>query len=159
MPWPPTRAAAASAILARMTIPKFDDVRDERLTTDEDVLQRVAALLQRAVRWQLWLMFLDDESRQLPVIMPSYVPRSPSDGHRAHFSSFVGVLTEDVEADAIVIVYERRGTDELRDADRRWLRFIATACADAAVALRGPLLLHDGGVRWIAPEDYAEAQK
>jgi hypothetical protein len=138
-----------------MTIPKFDDVRDERLSNDEDVLQRVSALLQRAVRRQLWLMFLDEESRQLPVIMPSYVPRSPSEGHRAHFASFVGILTEDVEADSAVIVYERRGSDELRAADRRWLRFIATACAEAAVPLRGPLLLHDDGVRWIAPEDYA----
>ena len=140
-----------------MAIPKFDDVRDERLTADEDVMQRVGALLQRAVRRQLWLMFLDDEARQLPVIMPSYVPRSPSDGHRSHFASFVGVLTEDVEADAIVMVYERRGSDELRDADRRWLRFIADACTEASVPLRGPLLLHDGGARWIAPEDYASS--
>ena len=138
-----------------MTIPKFDDVRDDRLVTDEQVLQRVASLLERAVRRQLWLLFLDEQQRQLPVIMPSYVPRSPDDGELERFAGFLGVLFEDVDAEALIVVYERRGRDELSEPDRRWLRFVDAACRAAAVPVRGPLLLHDRGVRWLIEEDWA----
>jgi hypothetical protein len=105
-----------------MTIPRFDDVRDAPLATDEEVLQRAELLLGHAIRRQLWLMFLDEDDRQLPLLMPTYVPR-------------------------------RRGTEALSSVDRAWLQLVRDACAHAGIPLRGPLLVHDGGIRWIAPDD------
>jgi hypothetical protein len=136
-----------------MTIPRFDDVRDAPLTTDEDVLHRAELLLGHAIRRQLWLMFLDEHERQLPLLMPTYVPRRPGPGHRENYARVLGVLVEDAEADSIVVAYERRGGDDLTVADRAWLALVRDACGQAAIPLRGPLLVHDGGIRWVAPED------
>lgn len=136
-----------------MTAPRYDDVCDDPLTTDESVLERARLLLGHAIRRQVWLMFLDDRDCQLPVLIPSYVPRRPNAQFRENFPQLLGVLFEDADADAMVVAYERRGDDELTESDRGWLTLIRDACASAAVSLRGPLLVHDGGVRWIAPED------
>jgi hypothetical protein len=135
------------------TPPRFEDVRDDRLTSDEHILTRVSALLDRAVRRQLWLMFLDDEGRQLPAIMPSYIARRPPVTDRDPFGSFLGVLAEDLEAAQVIVIYERRGSGELKPADVEWLRFIRRACDERGVNVRGPLLLSDEGVRWIARDD------
>lgn len=136
-----------------MTIPRFDDVRDAPLVTDEQVLERASLLLGHAVRRQLWLMFLDEEGRQLPLLMPSYVPRKPGPGHLENYARVLGVLFEDAGAHAMVVAYERRGGDALLPPDRCWLALVRAACEEAAIPLRGPLLVHDDGVRWIAPED------
>ncbi len=134
-----------------MTIPHPADAPP--LRSDEDVLQRASLLLDTAIRRQLWLMFLDERGRQLPVLMPSYVPRIPTRQHRDDLHRMLGVIFEDVDADSMVIAYERRGPDVLSAGDRAWLALIRDACREAAIPLRGPLLVHDRGVRWIAPED------
>lgn len=134
-----------------MTIPHPADAPP--LRSDEDVLQGASLLLDTAIRRQLWLMFLDERGRQLPVLMPSYVPRIPTRQHRDDLHRMLGVIFEDVDADSMVIAYERRGPDVLSAGDRAWLALIRDACREAAIPLRGPLLVHDRGVRWIAPED------
>ena len=136
-----------------MTIPRFDDVRDAPLVTDEQVLERAALLLGHAIRRQLWLMFLDEHDRQLPLLMPTYVPRRPGPGHRENYARVLGVLFEDAEADSMVLAYERRGSELLTPADRAWFVLVREACAQAGIPLRGPLLVHDRGIRWVAPED------
>jgi len=138
-----------------MTIPRYDDVRDTPLASDELLLERAALLLGHAVRRQVWLMFLDERQRQLPLLMPSYVPRRPGPGHRENYARVLGVLVEDADADSMAVAYERRGSAELTAADIAWLILIRDACAKAAIPLRGPLLVHDDGVRWGGPEDLA----
>ena len=136
-----------------MTIPRFDDVRDVPLVTDEEVLRRAELLLGHAIRRQLWLMFLDEHECQLPLLMPSYVPRRPGPGHLENYARVLGVLFEDADADSMVVAYERRGGDALTAADRAWLALVRDACGEAAIPLRGPLLVHDRGVRWIGDDD------
>lgn len=136
-----------------MSLPRDDDLDDSPLVTDEDVLERASGLLRHAIRRQVWLMFLDEHDRQLPLLMPSYVPRIPSAGHRENYSRVLGVIFEESGADSLVVAYERRGPDELTAADRAWLALIRDACEESAIRLRGPLLVHDEGLRWIAPED------
>jgi len=136
-----------------MTIPRYDDVRFDPLRTDEEVLERASLLLGHALRRQLWLMFLDEDERQLPVLMPSYLPRRPRAEHRDNLGRLFGVLCEDADADSLIVAYERRGPAELTDADRAWLATVHTGCADAAIPLRALLLVHDGGVRWVALDD------
>ena len=137
-----------------MTPQPYEDVREIPLATDALVLTRVVDLIQHSIRRQIWLMFLDEEQRQLPVLMPSYVPRRPEAGALGPFGEFLGGLFDEVDASSMVIIYERVGSDSLSDSDREWFRLIHASCLAERIPLRGPLLAHDGGVRWIAPEDY-----
>lgn len=137
----------------RMTIPHHDDVRDESLTSDDQVLARAELLIERAERRQLWLMFLDAAERQLPLLMPMDVPRRPDPDFPEPFSRMLRDICEELDAESAVIAFERCGSATLADADRQWLTLVHTACRDAEIHLRGPLLVHDGGVRWIAVED------
>ena len=137
-----------------MTPQPYEDVREIPLTTDDQVLTRVADLIQHAIRRQVWLMFLDEEQRQLPLLMPSYVPRHPEPDAVGPFGEFLGHLFEEVDASSMVIIFERIGSDTLSESDREWFRLIHAACQAENIPLRGPILAHDGGVRWIATEDY-----
>lgn len=133
-----------------MTVPNPIDV--DPLLTDEDVLRRARDLVQRAFRRQLWLLLVDDEHRQLPVLPQIDIPRVPD--ARA-VRDFVDMLCEMARAAGAVetaIVYERPGPERLSVADRRWLRLLADG-SPRDVAVRGPLLAHARGVRWIGPED------
>ncbi len=135
------------------TPPSFAEVHDVPLDSDEALLARVSALVGHAVRRQFWLMFLDERSRQLPVLIPSYIPRRPQPEHELHFAGFVDDLVGELDAAAIVFVLERRGGEELTEADRQWLDLATAACRTAGIPLRGPMLCHDRGVRWVAGED------
>jgi len=136
-----------------MRSPRHSDVRDVPLDTDEALLERVGALLERAFRRELWLLFLDERGCQLPVLTPIDVPRRPGRRDAPRLAEFLGELVEAVEAAELAVVYERRGRDLFSADDRAWLALVTEACALAGVALRGPILLHDGGVRWVARED------
>ena len=48
---------------------------------------------------------------------------------------------------------ERPGSDEVTDDDRRWFGVVAEAGCLAEVGLRGPMLAHREGVRWIGSDD------
>ena len=137
-----------------MTPQPYEDVRESPLITDEQVLARVADLITHSIRRQVWLMFLDEEQRQLPLLMPSYVPRTPEPDALGPFGEFLASLVDEVDASSMVITFERLGSDTLSDSDREWFRLIHAACAAEHIPLRGPLLAHDGGIRWIAAEDY-----
>lgn len=136
-----------------MPISSFDDVADVSLATDEAVLQRVRDVVEGAYRQQLWFMFLDERDRQLPLLIPVDVPdrpdQAPSDGLRP----FIAGLADEVRLGSIVVVLERPGPDELTLGDREWFALVDDACRAAGVARRGPILAHDDGFRWVAPED------
>ena len=123
------------------------------LITDDDVLQRVQTLIGHGIRRQFWLMFLDDEQRQLPLLMPTDLPRRPrgADAHR--FGEFLSDLVEVVEASAVIVTYERPSSHELTESDLEWLRIARSGCRLAGIPMRGPLLAHRGGVRWVAADD------
>lgn len=137
-----------------MPISRFDDVADTALTTDDLVLDRVRSLVEGAYRQQLWLMFLDERHCQLPILMPHDVPSAPNRGHRAGFRTFIAHLVDEIRPSSIIVVLERPGPDLVRRGDRAWFALVDDACRAAAVRLRGPVLAHDHGFRWIAVEDY-----
>jgi len=138
-----------------MKPPHYDTVRDLALTTDELLLERVRVLLDDGYRRQLWLMFLDHNDRQLPLIMPTDIPKRPRPGDTLGFGEFLRALNDDVEATTIVITLERRGSDRITEIDAEWFRLVRESCLYAELPLRGPLLCHSEGVRWVATEDYA----
>ena len=139
-----------------MTRPHFDDVSHVTLTTDEEVLARVGELVEGAYRQQLWLMFLDDDQRQLPILVPHDVPDSPGVAARRGFPRFLSALVDELDAAVVVVVLERAGSDELRSGDRAWFALLARSCRDAGVRLRGPVLCSEDGFRWVAGEDFLE---
>lgn len=132
----------------------FDDVADVCLTTDELVLQRVRDLVEGAYRRQLWLMFLDERDCQLPIVMPHDVPSGPNRAHRSGFRPFIAELVGEIQPSSIIVVLERPGPDTVRRGDRAWFAVLDDACRAAGVRLRGPVLAHDTGFRWVATEDF-----
>ena len=138
-----------------MKTPNYEDTHEHPLITDEDVLERVTLLVRNALRRQLWLMFLDGEDRQLPVLMPTDVPANPKTTDATNLARFIRGVNDELEATSIVVSLERRGSDEISNDDRAWFRLVRDACAMAELRLRGPLLVHTRGVRWVAAEEYA----
>jgi len=138
-----------------MKIPNYKDTHEHPLITDDDVLTRVTLLVRNALRRQLWLMFLDDDDRQLPVLMPTDVPANPGTTDASNLARFIHGVNDDLGARSIVVSLERRGSDVISDDDRAWFRLVRDACAMAELTLRGPVLVHTRGTRWVAVEDYA----
>jgi hypothetical protein len=136
-----------------MPISPFDDVADVALATDEALLGRVRDLVEGAYRQQLWFMFLDEDDRQLPLLVPLDVPDRPEHEHSDPLGPFLVALVDEVRPRSIVVVLERPGPDELTRGDREWFAVVDNACRAAGVVRRGPILAHDDGFRWIAAED------
>jgi hypothetical protein len=136
-----------------MPTPRFDDVADVALLTDESVLERVRDLVQGAYRRQLWFMLLDEEQRQLPLLIPHDVPARPSRKHGDAVQALIALLVDEIRPGGMVVVLERPGDDRLRRGDLEWIEVIDEGCRAAGVVRRGPILAHDDGFRWIAAED------
>lgn len=150
----PSPGARAPGTLALMPTPSFDDIADIALTTDAAILERVRDLVDGAYRRQLWLMLLDDEHRQLPVVLPCDVPAAPPPVAARGVRRFVGGLSEEFDVGSVIVVLERPGAEPLTAGDRGWLRIAANACRAAGLPLRGPVMATDAGFRWIAAEDF-----
>lgn len=138
----------------RMTIP-FDSVRDVPLETDSDIVHRLRFVLDGAIRRQVWLMFLDDDDHQLPVLYPSYLPPRPRQRDVTALGHFIAVLRDEVDAHSVIITYERRGGVALSVPDRAWLRCLRDSGLASGMPFRGPYLLHSDGVLALPPDDYA----
>lgn len=136
-----------------MPISPFDDVADVSLATDEALLERVRDLVEGAYRQQLWFMFLDEDDRQLPLLVPLDVPDRPGEDHSDPLGPFVAALVDEVRPRSVVVVLERPGPDTLTHGDREWFAVVDRACGAVGVVRRGPILAHDDGFRWIASED------
>lgn len=139
-----------------MTPVPFDQIRDVALTSDEDVLSLVADLLERATRRQGWLLFLDARRCPIPLLLPVDLPRRPRSEDGRAFARFLNEVVAEVGAGAWIFALERRGDDVVTETDRVWLRVAGDAAAGCDRPLRGPLLVHDTGVRWIGAQDRVE---
>jgi hypothetical protein len=127
----------------------------EPLTTDEAIEGRVASLIGRAQNRQIWLLFLDQNQVQSPLVLPvSDIPVAPPDDDLDNWSEFVRGTTEAVDAGEVIVVLERFAPERLTDADRAWARMLRDGCRVAGVTLRAVLLSHRNGVRLLAPDDY-----
>jgi hypothetical protein len=128
----------------------YDSAATQPLTTDALIHERATALVGRAVRRQLWLLFLDEHDLQLPVIMPiDDLPVSPPDGAKLP----IAAIAQEVGARSVVVVLERYGDDTLTENDKEWARHLRESCAATSVRLRAILLSHRRGVRWVAVDD------
>lgn len=134
-----------------MTIPNAETATP--VVTDEQVLERVTRLVQRAHVRQLWLLLLDERGTQSPILPVLDIPAQPDESDS--FVYFLQALKEATGAVAVAPVLERPGPLELRPRDRAWLGMLTESVAESGLRLRGPLLAYTRGVRWIAAEDLA----
>lgn len=63
-------------------------------------------------------------------------------------------ILDAVDATKVVLVWERLGAREFGREELCWAGSMADACRVAGVRLRAQFVLHDGGVRQLAPDDY-----
>ena len=113
------------------------------LRTDDDVVRRVAALVGRATRDDtLWLLFVDGDDRQAPVVMPiEEMPGSPDDEIVTALGDVIAGFLPDLAtctgAGSVVFVRERLGPDDMLPADRAWAEALVTMCRKREIRMRG----------------------
>lgn len=116
------------------------------IRSEHDLVGRVTELIGSAHSLQLWLLFLDEEGLQLPLMLPmTDIPATPDDdtiSALARIESLAGM----VGAASVAIVLERPGGADATDDDHAWLSAIETAATRGSFAIHGVLLAHDSGV-------------
>lgn len=137
-----------------MKTPSYDDTILQPLTTDALIEERVNSLIGKACRRQLWFLFLDSEQVQLPLMIPmDDIPSAPDDSVDG-LARLMGEAIDAADARSTVVVIERFAGDTLTPSDKAWARAIHDAFEREGIVVRGILLSHRRGVRWIAQDDY-----
>jgi hypothetical protein len=139
--------------------------REAPLTDDILLAERVAFLLERASTRQLWMMFLDADDVQCPMLMPcAGLPADPAQPAGTGVTgpltaaqllgSRVAELLDGTDLAQVVFAWERPGGSRPDDRERAWARELAAACTGAGGRVRAQFLVHDRGVRPLTPDDY-----
>lgn len=156
-----------------MTHTKADErrmaqLRDSALT-DPRLQELLELMLSGAIRRQVWLMFLDEDDRLSELVLPmADYPDDPDEPEIAEdlgpataaglLATRIPAIAEMIGCTQTVLVWEREGGEEFTEAERRWARAMADALRGGDVRLRAQFLLHDDGIRVLAPDDYASAR-
>jgi len=113
------------------------------LRTDDDVARRVSALIGCATGSdKLWLLFVDGDDRQAPVVVPVEELPGPPDGEVVAglgdvLEGFLPELATATGAGSVVFVRERPGPDFVLPADRAWAEALTTMCREREIRSRG----------------------
>lgn len=143
--------------MVRMTDISAETAENEPLVTDELIERRVRAIVGRACSRQVWMLFLDEDDVQVPLVLPmADYPETPGDGNAEIFAERVREIVEVAGAEQVIFVWERWAGDRLSPIDIAWARHLHEACRAEGVPVRAQLLSHQRGVRWMAPEDYLD---
>jgi len=123
-----------------MTIPHPTEA--PALLTDADMLARVRQLVGTAVTdRQLWIMFVDRDGRQSPVVVPvSDLPRSPEPDMVHGLTNLLDGMRAELGNGSAILVIERLGPDVVMTTDRAWAGTFAVCCRQAGLGLRGVFL-------------------
>ena len=117
------------------------------------MLARVRRLVGHAVTdRQLWIMFVDGDDQQVPVVVPiSDLPRNPDRRGLTALTAVLGGMRAELATDrgpgSVIFTRERTGNDAVIPLDRAWADALADACRAAGVVLRGVYLSTSGGVQ------------
>jgi hypothetical protein len=127
------------------------------LRTDQDLLRRIDHLLDQDSRRlrSLWLLFLDGDGVQLPVVVPiDDVPERPDPPLVGNLCDMIGHITGDAAAaGSAVIALTRPGGGTVNDSDRYWFRTLRASASERGVAIRMICLATRAGVRQLTLDD------
>lgn len=125
------------------------------LSTPERIEGRVLSLIGRATRREIWFLFVNHRDTQLPIILPlEDHPSLPAAGDPARFTRMLSHVGEATGAAGVIVVIERYADPRLSPSDLAWASTLHAAAVESTLILRGMLLSHARGVRWVAPDDY-----
>jgi len=123
--------------------------------TDQDVLDRVAAIIDPVARRSrtLWLFFLDTEGSQANLVVPiDDVPERPAAGMIGNVCYIASeALAQSPPGSSVVITLSRPGTTRLTDSDRYFLRALQHGASTHATSVRMLCLATPAGVRKLGP--------
>jgi hypothetical protein len=123
--------------------------------TDQDVLDRVAAIIDPAARRgrTLWMFFLDAVGSQANLVVPiDDVPERPSAGMIGNVCYIASeALAQSPPGSSVVIALSRPGTIRLSDSDRHFLRALQHGASTHATSVRMLCLATPAGVRKLGP--------
>jgi hypothetical protein len=132
----------------------YNDTIAHPLTSDALIQERVAALIGRACRRQLWFLFLDENDVQLPTIMPVGDPPPLPDATVPALARTIQQIVEAQGACSVILVLERFAGAAFTAADKAWARELSRAFDGIGLPARAVLVSHQRGVRWFAKDDY-----
>lgn len=126
--------------------------------TDDDVVQLVAALVDRPVRRQCWVVFLDELGMPIPFLLPiADLPYQP-DEHVSDFASLISEIVGQLGAVDVVLAWERPGVDRVHPVDWEWVDACACALDEHAIRLRAQVIVHDGGAAMVELDEHDQDQ-
>ena len=138
-----------------MKPPHYDPDQLLPLSTPERIEARVRALVGRATRREIWFLFINPCDAQLPIILPlEDHPSLPAPGDQAGFTRMLSQVGEAIGAVGVIVVIERYADHRLSPSDLAWASILHAAARESSLILRGMLLSHTRGIRWVAPDDY-----
>ncbi|MDQ3273873.1 MAG: hypothetical protein M3Q39_02285 [Actinomycetota bacterium] len=123
------------------------------LMTDADVLVRVEQLVgPAAADRRLWIMWVDGDGRQAPVVVPiDDIPRHPDPSQLAGLAEVLSGLRDELTTElgpcSVILTLERLGLDGVLPGDHTWAAALAEVCERAGTPLRGTFQATRGGVR------------
>ncbi|MCL2089693.1 MAG: hypothetical protein FWH11_00445 [Micrococcales bacterium] len=124
--------------------------RPQFLTTDDDLLAFVGRTMDHALRDQTWLWLTDPDSTGFGTVVQ--LDHSEADGI---VPERLWQAVAEAAGTELGLVYERRGPETLSTLDHQRLRAALHGAAERGLRLRGPILVHDTGTRWLGPDDLA----
>ncbi len=123
--------------------------------TDQDVLDRVAAIIDPGARRgrSLWLFFLDTAGSQANLVVPiDDVPERPSAALIGNVCLIASeAIAQSSPGSSVVITLSRPGTPRLTDSDRHVLRALQHGASTHATSVRMLCLATAAGVRKLGP--------
>jgi hypothetical protein len=125
------------------------------VVTDDDVLARVAAIIEPSVRRQrsLWLFFLERDGKQSSLVVPiDDVPERPEPGVLANVCYVASEsIAQAPRVLSVIIALSRPGTARRTESDRHVLRALQHGAARYATPVRMLVLATPEGVRELGP--------
>lgn len=109
-------------------------------------------LVGHAIRHQLWLMLLDINGRQVPLLIPvDGIPIRPEPGSVAPIAArFTEVLAEHAPGGSVILTLERPGDARLTAPDQAWAVELA-ASFGKVMRITGMFVAYDDGVAVLTP--------
>jgi hypothetical protein len=117
------------------------------IRTVDEARDRVAELIGPALHRQLWLMMLDANGDQLPVLIPvDGIPLRPEPGSSAPVAAAITeLLTIQAPGGSVILTLERPGSAALTAPDQAWALEL-DASFGKLMRITGMFVAHDDGV-------------